>query len=437
MKSLMKWALYLTGLMPVIYSTNSLFPFIFPKGLYFRGLVFVAVVAFCIACAQDKKFLGEMIAKIKSLWQHSVFKWMTLFYGSLVLSTIFAFDRYMAMFGNIEREEGFVGLFFFYVFFVLVAMVFEKRDWLKFFATSLLAAGILFVVEVSQSYGGNGRPGSLTDNPIFLSTYYVFTIFAAAVLWRIGKAKENILVMSLSVFSIILSFIGIVLAETRGTLLGMLAGGVVVLVYLGFRGKNITISKNITSRKLVIGLLLALGIFSSVFIVTRKATIWTEIPGIRRIAMISTTDGTTQARFVNGSIALHSMNPTESSVTRTLFGWGWDNYVYAWQKFYNPKLYDYDGALFDRAHDKVMDVLVMSGVVGLIFYLGMWFFFFKEAFKKEKGFSGLMALFVFWGVTYFLQNLTVFDTMVTFITFYAMFAYLTYETRQNTNEITK
>ena len=433
MKSITKWALLLTGLMPVIYSTNSLFPFILPKGLYFRGLIFIAVVAFCIACAQNKKFLGEMIAKIKELWRHPVFKWMTLFYGSLVLSTVFAFDRYMAMFGNIEREEGFVGLFFFYIFFVLVAMLFEKKDWMRFFAISLLTGGILFLVELSQSYGGNQRPGSLTDNPIFLATYYLFTIFGASILWKAGRVKNNILVMSLSILSIIISLVGMILTQTRGTLLGMLAGIIVVFIYLGFCGKNIMIAKTVSLRKALVVGMIVFALFVGGFVATRHSSVWTHVPGLSRIALISSTDSTTVARFVNGGIALHAINPTESSIKRTLFGWGWDNYVYAWQQFYNPLLYKYDPALFDRAHDKLLDVLLMTGVVGFIFYMGTWFFFFKEAFKKGKEFSIVMALFIFWGIAYFLQNLTVFDTLVTFITYYAMFAYLTYETRENTN----
>lgn len=433
MKSLLKWTLLFTGLMPVIYSTNSLFPFIFPKGLYFRGLIFVAVVAFCITCAIDKKFLAEVIEKIKSLWKHNVFKWMTLFYSSLVLSTIFAFDKFMAMFGNIEREEGFIGLFFFYIFFVLLALIFEKKDWLRYFAITLLSGGILFLVEIYQSYGGNARPGSLTDNPIFLATYYVFVIFAGIILWRVGRAKNNILVMSLSIFSVIISFIGMLLTQTRGAILGMLAGGLVVLIYRGICGKNIMLAKNLSLRKAMIIGLVAFGILVSIFVSTRHSQVWTRIPVVDRIAAISSNDPTTRARFVNGSIALHAINPKEANITRTLFGWGWDNYVYAWQQFYNPVLYSYDMALFDRAHDKLLDVLLMTGVVGFIFYIGTWFFFFREAFKKGKEFSVLMALFIFWGVTYFLQNLTVFDTLVTFITFYAMFAYLTYETRENTN----
>ena len=436
MKSFLKWTLLLTGLMPVVYSANTLFPYIFPKALYFKALICAAVLTFCILSAVDQKFRNEMIEKATSLWKHSVFKVMTLFYGSLILSTIFAFDRYMAMFGNIEREEGFVGLFFFYVFFVLLTLVFEKKDWLNFFAVNLFTGGILFLVELSE-YGvnGNDRPGSLTDNPIFLATYYLFIIVAALVIWKKGKEKNNMPVMVVSVFSIIISFVGMFMTQTRGTLLGMFVGLIVVFVYLGFKGRNITIAKNISLKKGLLIMSIVFVLFTSVFVSTRRADFWTHIPGLSRIAQISTNDATTRSRFVNASIVLHAVNPMESSIPRSLFGWGWDNYIYAWQKFYQPRLYQYDGALFDRAHDKVLDVLLMDGFVGFVLYLGLWFVFFKKALKKSKEFSVISALLIFWGVTYFLQNLTVFDTWVTFITFYAMFAYLTNETRENTNEI--
>ena len=436
MKSVLKWTLLLTGLMPLVYSADSLFPFIFPKALFFRCLIFLASIFFCIICGTDSEYRNEIIQKAKSYWKHSVFKFMTLLYGSLVLSTVFAFDRYMAMFGNIEREEGFVGLLFFYIFFVLLVFVFEKKDWFRFFAVNIFTGGILFLVEFNQAVFQNiVRPGSLTDNPIFLATYFLFVIFSAVVIYKAGSQKKNMLVMLTCVFSIIISLAGIFMTETRGTLLGMFVGVFAALVYFGFSGKNVPVIKNITTRKLTIIVLVVFGCLMALFVFTRHASVWASVPGLNRIAEISSTDNTTQARFVNASIALHAVNPKEASVVRSLFGWGWDNYVYAWQQFYNMKLYRFDPSLFDRAHNKLLDVLLMSGFCGLFLYLGVWFAFFKEAIKKGKKFSVEIALVIFWGVSYFLQNLTVFDTLVTFITFYAAFAYLTYETRENTNKV--
>ncbi len=438
MKTILKWSLLLTGLMPLVYSAGSLFPYIFPKALFFRFCIVVAIVAFCVACSVNNAFRNEMIVKIKSLWKHSVFKIMTLMYAGMVVSTIFAFDTYMAMFGNIEREEGFLGLLFFYVFFVLITMVFERKDWLRFFAVNMFTGGILFFVELNQSLvDNNSRPGSLTDNPIFLATYFVFVIFCAFVIYRAGQKRKNLLVVVGAVSSIVILFVGIFITQTRGTLLGMFIGAVVAFVYFGMTSENVTVYKNISLRKFFVIGLIAFGLVATVFISTRHADVWTHIPGLSRIAQISSTDATTQARFVNASIALHAVNPKEATVMRSLFGWGWDNYVYAWQKFYNPALYKYDAALFDRAHDRVLDVLLMTGIVGFVLYIGLWIAFFREAIKKGKKFSVEIAMFIFWGVAFFLQNLTVFDTLVTFITFYAMFAYLTYETRQNTIEIIK
>ena len=435
MKSFLKWTLLLTGLMPLVYSADSLFPFIFPKALYFRGLIFIAVIAFCVACAMDAKYRDEMIVKIKSLWHHFIFKVMALLYGGLVLSTIFAFDRFMGMFGNIEREEGFVGLFFFYMFFVLTSLVFEKKDWLKFFAVSLFTGGVLFLVEFNQYAGGNGRPGSLTDNPIFLSAYYLFTVFAALVIWKKGKEKNNVLVMTASILSLAVSFLGLILAETRGVVLGGMVGFFIALVCLSIRNKNITIANKISLRKFTVILAVFAGVFFSIFIYTRTNTFWTHVPGLKRLAQTSITDGATRARLINTQIALHVVNPKHVGITRSLFGWGWDNYVYAWQAYYDSSLYGFDQALFDRAHNKIMDVVLMSGFVGLVLYLALWFLFFKKSMSKDLSYFETV-LFVFWASAYFIQNLTVFDTMVTFITFYAMFAYLTYETNQHT-EITK
>ena len=433
MKLILKWSLLLTALMPVWYSSSVLFPFIFPKALYFRGLVLIACVVFCILCAIQAEFRNEMIRKFSALWKNSVFKWMAFFNGALLLSTIFAFDRYMAMFGNIEREEGFVGLFFFYIFFLLVAMVFKKRDWYNFFAVTLFTSGILFLVEINQYlFQGNGRPGSLTDNPIFLSAYFIFSLVAGIILYQAGRRKNNVTVMTLVMCSLITTFIGIILAQTRGVLLGMFVGLIAVIAYRGFVGENTMITKKISLRKALVGVLIVMAVFVGIFVTTRTSPLWSHVPGLSRIAQISSNDPTTRARLLNAGIALHAIHPTEAGITRTLFGWGWDNYIYAWQQFYNPAIYNFDPALFDRAHDKLIDVILMTGVVGFLSYLMLWGTFFRAAIKKGKKFSWMMALFIFWGIAYFLQNLTVFDTLVTFITFYAMFAYLLYETTETT-----
>jgi tetratricopeptide (TPR) repeat protein len=68
----------------------------------------------------------------------------------------------------------------------------------------------------------------------------------------------------------------------------------------------------------------------------------------------------------------------------------------------------------------------MEGFFGLLAYLLIWFFVFK-AISKEKDFKKGAAL-LFFGTSYFLQNLFLFDTVVTYIPF---FAYLSLISQSN------
>jgi O-antigen ligase len=67
--------------------------------------------------------------------------------------------------------------------------------------------------------------------------------------------------------------------------------------------------------------------------------------------------------------SFNAITPKSEGWKRTLFGWGSENYQFAWAKYYNPEVYRYESAAFDRAHDKYLDIIVMYGVIGLLSYL--------------------------------------------------------------------
>ena len=64
----------------------------------------------------------------------------------------------------------------------------------------------------------------------------------------------------------------------------------------------------------------------------------------------------------------------------------------------------------------------MQGIFGLIFYLLVWFFLFKAAWKGDE--IVYRAPLLFFGVSYFVQNLFAFDATVTYIPLFAILAFL-------------
>jgi hypothetical protein len=222
----------------------------------------------------------------------------------------------------------------------------------------------------------------------------------------------------LSYGTIATSLIGILITESRGALVGVVFGGVMLLVFLLVHRQT---EKKI---KKVAGVLLgSFIVFSSLFFATKQSSFWQHVPGISRLADFSLADATTQARLINTKEAIQSVSPQNEGVARFLFGWGWDNYTFAWQKYYDPALYRFDRGVFDRTHDKFFDLLAMAGVVTLLLYLLSLVFWMRDIFLVKRNYFWVSSVLFFWCTSYVVQNLFTFDTVTSYIAFYVLLAY--------------
>ena len=117
-----------------------------------------------------------------------------------------------------------------------------------------------------------------------------------------------------------------------------------------------------------------------------------------------------------------------------LIVWGPENFTIAYGKYFNPKQFDYEVGWFDRAHNKIFDVLVMNGLFGLIAYLAIYFFFFKSILKRKISYSDSskqikkdsltkIGLLLF-GISFFLHLLFVFSQITTSIPFFITLAFI-------------
>ena len=214
------------------------------------------------------------------------------------------------------------------------------------------------------------------------------------------------------------------MTETRGTLLGLFLGVISILIYGIITGKNI-FYKKLNLRKLSIIFLFLFLIFSGVFISTRKSETWQKIPGFSRIAVIGNTDSTTQTRLLMGKLSLNAVNPIENGLKKFLIGWGPDNFSLAYAKYFDPLQFKYEKDWFDRSHNKLFDCLVMTGILGLLAYLMIWFLFFKSIFKN-KDFSLINIGLLFFGVSLLVHFLFVFDQITTTMSFFVVLPFLIY-----------
>ena len=338
MSKVIKVCLWAVPFTPFMVDNFAFFPFNTGENLFARGLITLVSILFLIYFLSERKFRGGVVDKVKIVIRNPLFISVLSFVFIFIISTIFAINKYNAFWGTIERTEGLVGIIYFFSFFIFSLFIFEKKDWMNFFKLGLLIAFVFVFKEIIQSLNGAGRATSFLDNPTFLAGYLLFSIFCSFAVW--GEVKNKFW-QYFSVCIFILSIIGIFLAQTRGTLVGLVIASVCIFIYAFIKGKDVSLGK-FNLRKTSIIILCSIFAFSAIFIATRKSEIWQKIPILGRVAVISGTDSTTQTRLISDQLSLRAVNPKTNGFKKFLIGWGPENFSLAYGQYFNPKQFDYE-----------------------------------------------------------------------------------------------
>jgi O-antigen ligase len=248
--------------------------------------------------------------------------------------------------------------------------------------------------------------------------FYAVYLFIAKYKANI-KAKANIF-LGISLISSIFLFIT---AATRGTFLGLIAGLLVFLGYIGF-----------TSRKLRKWMLLgALGlmVIVSAGIAFKDTAFVRAIPG-NRVFDISFSADTFKSRSIMWGIAIDAFQD------RPILGWGPESFLFLFPKYFDPSYFSLESGIpewFDRAHSIYFDYLVAGGALGLLSFLGIFGAFFYSFFKYQREKSAgvlnevrehlfmtatarkklLRGLFLALAVAYLVQGIVLFDILPIYI----------------------
>lgn len=443
-----KRLLFLTAVTPLIVG-NSYFPFVFDKLIFFRSLIELSSLLFLLYLIYSL-YRGDfylILAKLKTLFKNPLTIFVVLFLASALLSSLLAFNPYRAFWGDIERGDGTFSLIHYILFFLIAFLIFRQKDWLRFFKISLVISLILIIFAFLQlpvfgieklpfNLSTADRPGSLLGNPSFLASYMIFTLIFAAIVYKSQQISNNFNKFQLTLFKfwhyfsvlmVAVSTLMIFITGTRGAIMGLAIGIFVLLLYFSFQKQSIFINfykfPSVSLKKISIFLLALIFIFGAVFWFTREAPIWQDIPGLNRLAqtnLFGGNDYSTIVRLMTWKISW------EAFKEKPIFGWGPDNYLIAFEKYYNPDLAIYgEGLWIDKAHNKIIDIAVMQGVAGLLAYLGIFGSFFYLLLKKSIG--NYIAPFFIAGITaYFVQNLFLFDHPSSYLVFLALIGFFVY-----------
>lgn len=426
----MSLLLYLLALTPLVFTGRGILPYISDKLLFIRFIISLVSIWFFIQLLVYRPFQEKIASRLRLLSHKGLFLSICGYFFFFVLAGVLAVDKFSAFFGTVARGEGIVGMIFFFGFFLFALLLFVKKDWLWFFRISLIVSIILFIYQFIQFLGGTDRPSSFIGNPIFVSVYFLFALFAAAIVYTSAEPsnpKINNIWPIIAWISVVLSLAGIIVANSRGVILGLIAGILTALFYLAV--------SNIKWRKLSLTILGVAIVLSGIFWFTKDTLVWQRVPILNRFVstLSANPDPATRSRFNDYKIALRAINPSANGYKKFLIGWGPENFPVAFNTYFDPQNdIVYDPHLSDRVHNQILNTFVTTGLLGLLSYLVIWLFAFMTILRSRAGiFSSNRGIFlrlamIFFGIAYFVQNLFAFDGLTNHIPFFVFLGFILY-----------
>lgn len=392
-------------LVPFIVFNSLYFPYIVGKALLFRAIVLLSLILWGILIYKDKSFVPS---------KNGICLSFLALTGIYLISAFLGEDIRESIFNNFERMDGWITFaFLFAFFFITVSVMKVKENWNKLFFTQIISSLVLFLIASGKIFdlGINVRIDGTLGNPIYLAIILLFSLFFAFYLLFENYSKNIKYFLGVSIF---INSVGVFMTGTRGAMLGIFVA--LVLVFILFLIKFWKIAKVRNSILIFFVILILAPTLLFVF----KDTNFVKSNGtLNRLTQINIVEGTGYARFINWGIALESVKE------RPIFGWGHGGYMYAFDKHYDPRMFEQE-PFFDRAHNIVLDTLIHGGILALLAYFSLLGFAVYYLFKNRE--LKIEQKFIFLGllVSYFVQNLFVFDNITSYILFVYVLAFSIY-----------
>ncbi len=353
--------------------------------------------------------------------------------------------------------QGWLGLIHCVAFTVMIASMFKTfRTWWVALNASLLIGLMVSLLGLFQMTGGGGqRISSSLGNPTFLGGYALVNALIAAGLlayalatprkrspavssrksrqsllgrdrwWKMHLFDTNLPLVSFWVTTIGLNLLMLFQSGTRGAMLGLAAS-------LGLMLTGYAIADNLRITRLVAGSLMLAStvLIISLYFLQGNDTVlaWatdTGNPSLQRLVTVSFDDSSVRTRLYSVYAGW------EGFKDRLWLGWGPENY----SAVYDQYISEYAVATspiehFDQAHNRVIEELATTGLVGLVGYLAIWGSMALILIRKMilLPTNGHLLVLSIGGalVGYFMQNLFLFDTPGTVVQLYLLIGFAVY-----------
>lgn len=390
---------------PVIFAPTMLFPYIVGKAFVFRFMALALVVVYALLALSNSQYRPRVTPTVLT------FGILTLVMG---LSTLVSIDPYKSFFGNYERMEGYITtLLIFGVLVSIFGLRLQEIEWRKLFginvAVSLFVSGIAWIQYFSFSaFAGLPILGqcvnkavcqtdSTLGNSIYLGIYAALSAWLVAYAIFSKKAQSNLPILWIA---LIVNLGAVVFSGARGTAIGIFLGVVVAIASYLFVNESRKKFYQSLGATVVVAVVLTGSIWAA-----NKYGVAQNIPLV--------------AKFASSNTLFARLNVWQTAVdawqAKPIFGWGQENFIHAFNKFYNPAMYGQE-TYFDHPHNTYLGWLSMGGILGFLAYLAfvcaiVWSVYYT--YKREEGKQAAVGLAVALGLltTYLFHIFFVFDSL--------------------------
>ena len=367
-------------LIPLSFFPTVFSEFVLPKLLLARLLVMVLTVV----------LVAGWLRQGAVTWKRTALDLPLLaFVVSAAISTIFAVNLNLAMFGTYSRWEGLLTITTYaLLFWLAVQLISGERDarWLTW---SLLFSGYLIaaVAVLQATFGvlGGGyfqspyiRADATLAHPDFLG---IFLAMLLPVAFAKLIAGQSGLTRLLAANLVVVLSLGLVATFTRSAWIGAVIGVAVVLALPGGRFRVVPVIAFAAVLVIAFGAL-------ALFVTARPTAVPSGVANVYA-RIVSIADPSSPA-IAGRLIVWRDTLPLIAS--RPILGYGPDTFGVVSPLFQTS---DRTGVLWDKPHEESLGVLATQGVVGFVTYL--WILFaFVRTFWAGRLQGGAVAMFGGW-----------------------------------------
>jgi len=398
-----------------------------PKVVFFRFAVLLLLTAWLV---NRINFRGAIAGSLRNLLARPLVLPALLFAFAHVLSTITSVAPHLSLWGSFIRAYGTYNVLCYAIFFLLITLNLRTAGQLEQLITIALLASLPVALygalqrsgfdPIFPEYDYSSRVVSTIGNPIFLGAYLIMVIplafgrLLASLHALLGSnqppsSRRSMLLEVAGYASLLaLQLICLLYTQARGPWFGLLSGAVLfsALIALRHRMKKLLLI-TIAASVALIALLVALNLPNT------PLEPFTGSPYLSRLAFsdeLAAGTGTSWVRLFiwQGTLELIRSRPNIGFTPdplrplRLLIGYGPETMEAVFPQVYPPGLAYVEAreSVVDRAHNELLDLVVTTGVLGLLaflllvgsfFYCGFSLLWRTRSFKAQISLAALLS----------------------------------------------